>query len=133
MDHILYHTFKIILSILSKKKKKKKKTHEKLGDNPPIKTCVNKIENTITFKTKEKNCLQILTPETMKILGSSKIKIDKYKSGESVPHLEIAEVVLVHCNVVSNDYQTDSRFLYEFVTNKSFGQLLNVLPKNLIF
>ena len=69
----------------------------------------------------------------MKILGSSKIKIDINKIGESVPHLEIAEVVLVHCNVVSNDYQTDSRFLYEFVTNKSFGQLLNVLPKNLIF
>ena len=47
----------------------------------------------------------------MKILGSSKIKIDKNKIGESIPHLEIAEVVLVYCNVVSNDYQTDSRFL----------------------
>ena len=90
---------------------KKKKNHEKLGDNRPIKTCVNKTENTITFKTKEKNCLQILTPETMKILGSSKIKIDKNKIGESIPHLEIAEVVLVYWNVVSNDYQTDSRFL----------------------
>ena len=69
----------------------------------------------------------------MKILGSSKIKIDKNKIGESVPHLEIAEVVLVYCNVVSNDYQTDSRFLYAFVPNKPFGQLLNVLPKNVIF
>ena len=69
----------------------------------------------------------------MKILGSSKIKIDKNKIGESVPHLEIAEVVLVHCNIVINDYQTDSRFLYASVPIKSFYQLLDILPKNVIF
>ena len=59
----------------------------------------------------------------MKLLGSVKNKITNDKNGENVPHLEIAEVVLVHCNVVNNDYQQDSRVLYTYVPNKSFGQL----------
>ena len=50
-----------------------------------------------------------------------------------MPHLEITEVVLVHCNFVDNDFQHDSRVLYTFVPNKLFGQLLNILPKNFIF
>ena len=57
----------------------------------------------------------------MKLLGSTENKITKDKNGENVPHLEITEVVLVHCNIVNNDYQQDSRVLYIFVTNKSFG------------
>ena len=48
-------------------------------------------------------------------------------------YLEITEVVLVHCNIVNNDYQQDSRILYTFVLNKSFGQLLDILSKNFIF
>ena len=64
-----------------------------------------------------------LNHETMKLLGSVKNKITNDKNGENVPHLEIAEVVLVHCNVVNNDYQQDSRVLYTYVPNKSFGQL----------
>ena len=48
-------------------------------------------------------------------------------------HLEITEVVLVHCNIVNNDYQQDSRFLYIFVPNKPFGSLLEISPKNLIY
>ena len=53
-------------------------------------------------------------------------KITKDKNGENVPHLEIVELVLVHCNLVNNDYQQDSRILYTFVPNKPFGSLLEI-------
>ena len=69
----------------------------------------------------------------MKLLGSTKSKITKDKNGENVPHLEITEVVLIHCNIVNNDYQQDSRVLYTFVPNKSFGQLLHISHKKFIF
>ena len=69
----------------------------------------------------------------MKLLGSTKNKITKDKNGENVPHLEITEVVLVHCNIVNNDYQQDSRVLYTFVPNKPFGSLLEISPTNHIF
>ena len=58
------------------------------------------------FKIKTAHYLELLTPETMKLLGSTENKITKDKNGENVPHLEITEVVLVHCNIVNNDYQT---------------------------
>ena len=77
--------------------------------------------------------LELLTSETMKLLGSTKNKITKDKNGENVPHLEITEVVLVHCNIVNNDYQQDSRVLYTFVPNKPFGSLLEISPTNDIF
>ena len=60
----------------------------------------------------------------MKLLGSTKSKINNYENCENMLQLEIIEVVSVHCNVVNNDYQQDSRVLYKFVSNKSFGQLL---------
>ena len=69
----------------------------------------------------------------MKILGSTKINMTKDKNGEYVPHLEINELVLVHCNIANKDYQQDSRVLYIFILNKSFGQLLDISPKNVIF
>ena len=69
----------------------------------------------------------------MKLLGSTKNKITKDKNGENVPHLEITEVVLVHCNIVNHDCQHDSRVLYTFVPNKSFGSLLEISPANHIF
>ena len=69
----------------------------------------------------------------MKLLGSTKIKITKDKNDENVPHLEITEVILVHCNTVNNDYQQDSRVLYTFVPNKPFGSLLEISPTNHIF
>ena len=74
-------------------------------NNPSIRIYVNKIENRITFKIKSGYYLELLTPETMKLLGSTESKITKDKNGENVPHLEIIELVLVHCNVVNNDYQ----------------------------
>ena len=85
---------------------------------------MNKIENRVTFKIKNGYSLELLTPETMELLGSTKNKIIKDKNGENVPHLEITEVVLVHGNVVNNDFQQDSRVLYTFVPNKPFGSLL---------
>ena len=69
----------------------------------------------------------------MILLGSTENKITKDKNSENVPHLEITEVVLVHCNIVNNDYQQDSRVLYTFVPNKSFGSLLDISPSNHIF
>ena len=69
----------------------------------------------------------------MKLLGSAEIKINKDKNGENVPHLEIVELVLVHCNLVHNDYQQDSRILYTFVPNKPFGSLLEISPSNHVF
>ena len=92
-----------------------------------------KIENRITIRIKTRHYLEFLTPETMKLFGSTKSKITKDKNGENVPHLEITEVVLIHCNIVNNDYQQDSRVCYTFVPNKSFGQLLDISSKNFIF
>ena len=77
--------------------------------------------------------LELLTPETIKLLESTKNKITKDKNGENVPHLEITEVVLIHCNIVNNDYQQDSRVLYTFAPNKWFRSLLEMSPTNHIF
>ena len=79
---------------------------------------VNKIKDRVTFKIKNGYRLELWTPETMKLLGNTKNKITKDKNGENVPHLGIIEVVLVHCNIVNNDYQQGSRVLYTFVPNK---------------
>ena len=88
--------------------------------------------NSVTFKIKNGYSLELLTPETMKLHGSAENKITKDKNGENVPHLEITEVVLVHCDIV-NDYQQDSRVLYMFVPSKPFGSLLEISPTNHIF
>ena len=102
-------------------------------DNPSVKIYVNKIENRSAFKIKNGYYLELLTPETMKLLGSAENKINKDKNGENVPHLEIVELVLVHCNLVNNDYQQDSRILYTFIPNKAFVSLLEILPPNHFF
>ena len=94
---------------------------------------MNKIQNRIAFKIKDGYSLEFLTPETMKLLGSTKNKISEDKNGENVPHLEITEVVLVNFSIANNDYQQDSRVLYMFVPNKSLGNLLEISPANHIF
>ena len=109
------------------------KKHETVTDNPSIKMYVNKIENRIMFKIKTEYYLELLTSETMKLFGSTKSKITKDEHGENVPHSEITEEVSIYCNIVNNDYQHDSRVLYTFVPNKSFGQLLDIQPKSFIF
>ena len=69
----------------------------------------------------------MLTPETMKLLGSTKKDVDKDKDGENVPKLESVEIALVHCNLVRNDYQQTSKVLLTFVPNKQLGQLINTV------
>ena len=113
MDHILYQIFKIILNIYLKK-------HGKKTVNSSIRIYTNKIENGISLKTKSGHYLKLLTPETMKLLGS-KQKVTKGKDGENVPYLEITEVVLIHCNIANNSYQQNLRAFYIFIPNKSLG------------
>ena len=69
----------------------------------------------------------------MKMLGSTKSKITKNENGEDVCNLEITKIILVHCNILNNNYQQNSRVLYTFVPNKSLDQLLDVSTKNFIF
>ena len=104
------------------------KKHETLTDNPPVQIYPNKMKNRIVFKIKNGYKLELLTPETMKLLGSTNKVAEKDKNGENVPKLEIFEVVLVHCNLVKNDYQHISKVLFTFVPNKKFGQLINISP-----
>ena len=102
------------------------KKHETLTENPPIQIYPNKIKNRIVFKIKTGYKLELLTPETMKLLGSTKKDVDKDKDGENVPKLESVEVVLVHCKLVKSDYQHTSKVSFSFVPNKQFGQLINI-------
>ena len=106
------------------------KKHEEDIDKPSVQIHVNKIEKRITFKIKNGYSLETLTSETMKLLGRTGYEITKDKNGEKVHHLEITEVVLVHCDIVHNDYQRYSRVLYMFVPNKLFGSLLEISPTN---
>ena len=109
------------------------KKHGEDIDKPSVQIYVNKNENRVRFNIKNGYSLELLTPETMKLLGNTKNKLTKDKNDENVPHLEIKEVVLAHCNIVNNDYQQDSRVLYTFVPNKPFGGLLEISPTNHIF
>ena len=94
------------------------KKHETLTANPPIQIYPNKIKNRIVFKIKTGYKLGLLTPETMKLLGSTEKDVDSDKNSQNVPKLESVEVVLVHCNVVENDYQHALKVLFSFVPNK---------------
>ena len=107
------------------------KKRETLTENPPIQIYPNKIKNRIIFKVKTGYKLELLSPETMKLLGSTKKDVDKDKNGEDVPKLESVEVVLVHCNLVNNSYQQASKVLFTFVPNKQFGQLITISPHSL--
>ena len=100
MDHILYQIQDYFEYILKK--------HGENTVNPSIRIYTNKIENRITFKIKTGYYLELLTLETMKLLGSTKSKITEDKNGENMPYLEISEVVLINCNVVNNSYQKNS-------------------------
>ena len=85
------------------------------------------------FRIKDGYKLELQTPETKKLLGSTKKLIDKTKNGENVPSLEVVEAVLVHCNLVDSQYQQNSEVLYTFTPNKSYAYLLNVETSNLVF
>ena len=92
------------------------KKHGEKTVNPSVRTYINKIKNRIKFKIKAGCYIELLTPETMKLLEST-----ENKNGENVPYLEITEIVSIHCNAVNNSYQQNSRVLHTFAPNKSFG------------
>ena len=81
------------------------KKDETLTENLPIQIYPNKIKDRTVFKIKTGYKLEILTPETMRLLGRTKKYVDADKNSENVPKLESFEVVLIHCNLVKNDYQ----------------------------
>ena len=109
------------------------KKHETIGENAPILIYANTINNRIVFKIKSGYKLELLSKETMKLLGTTKDIIDAYKNSANVSKLENVEVVLIHCNLVNNSYQQASRVLFTFVPTKQYGQLISISPKSLIF
>ena len=100
------------------------KKHETIGENAPILIYANTINTIIVFKIKSRYKLELLSKETMKLLGSTKDTVDADKNSENVPKLENVEVVLVHCNLVNNAYQQHSRVLFTFIPTKKYGQLI---------
>ena len=96
--------------------------------------CANTTNNSfyIVFKIKSGYHLELLSKETMELLGSSKSIIGKDKNSELVPKLERVDLVLMHCSLVNNDYQKASKVLFTFVPNKSYGQLMTTVPHLLI-
>ena len=112
-------TFRITLNLSSKTRNFNRKSTQ---------IYTNKIKNRIMSKVKTGYKLELLSLETMKLLGSTKKDVDKDKNRENVPKLESVEVVLVHCNLVNNSYQQASKVLFTFVPNKQFGQLITISP-----
>ena len=106
--------------------------YEIISETSPILIYANTITNRIVFKIKTGCKLELLSKETMKLLGSTKDTIDADKNSENVPRLENAEVVLVHCHLVNNSYQQHSRVLFTFVPNKQYGQVISISPHSLI-
>ena len=109
------------------------KKHETIGETVPILIYANTINNRIVFKIKSGYKLELLSKETMKLLGSTKNIIDSDGNSENVPRLENAEVALVHCNLVNNSYPQHSRVLFTFVPTKQYGNLISISPYSLAF
>ena len=109
------------------------KKHETISENAPILIYANTINNRIVFKIKSRYKLELLSKETMKLLGSTSSIIDADKNSEKLPRLEHVEVVLVHCNLVNNSYQQHSRVLFSSVPTKRYGQLISISPHSLVF
>ena len=108
------------------------KKHETITDISPVLIYVNEINNRIVFEIKSGYKLELLSKETMKLLGSTSNSIDGDKNSELVPKLESVDLILVHCNVVNNSYQQASKVLFTFVPNKKYGQLITISPEALI-
>ena len=107
------------------------KKHEHLAENTLIQIYPNKIKNRIILKVKTGYKLELLSPETTKLLGNTKKDVDKDKVGEDVPRLESVEVVLAHYNLVNSSYQQTSKVLFTLVLDKPFGQLITISPHSL--
>ena len=125
MDRVIYQKYKTIEYIIKK--------HETIAETAPILIYANTISNRIVFKIKSGYKLELLSKETMKLLGSTKDVIYSDKNSENVPRLENVEVVLVHCNLVNNSCQQASRVLFTFVPNKQYGLLISISPHSLVF
>ena len=108
------------------------KKHETIGENAPILIYANTINNRIVFKMKSGYKLELLSKETMKLLGSTSSITDANKNSENVAKLENVEVVLVHCNLVNNSYQQHSKVLFTFIPTKRYGQLISIPPHSLV-
>ena len=108
------------------------KKHETITNIYPVLIYVNVTNNRIVFKIKSGYKLELLSKETMRLLGSTSNIIDSDKNSELVPKLENVDLVLVHCNLVDNDYQQDSKVLYPFVPNKRYSELMAIPPNSLI-
>ena len=104
------------------------KNHETLPENPPVQIYVNMIKNRVAFKIKTGYKLELLTPETMKMLGSTKKDVVKDKVRQNVPKLESVEVAFVYCNLIKKIINTYQNVLFTFVPNMQFGQLINISP-----
>ena len=103
-----------------------------MADNHPIRIYVNKIRSKIKINIKIGYYLEFLTSETMKLKESTKSKITEDENSEDVP-LEVTKEKLVHCIIVNKENQQDSRVLYTFIPNISFGQLLDISPTSFLF
>ena len=107
------------------------KNHEseiKSNEHSPVLIYANKIINRVAFRIKTGYQLELLTNETMRLLGDVPI-IDSTKNGENVPKLENVRNVLVFCNLVQNTYSQESKLLFSFVPNSRFGSLLSITPQ----
>ena len=109
------------------------KKHETIADTAPILIYANYIINRIVFNIKTGYKLELLSEETMKLLGSTSSIINKDKNSDAVPKFKNVEVVLVHCNLVNDSYQQHLRVLFTFVPNKQYGQLISISAHSLVF
>ena len=107
------------------------KKHETKANQPPVHIYVNQIKNRIVFTIKTDYKVELLSPETIKLLVSAKKDVDQDKDGENVPKLESIEVILVHCNLVNNNCKQASKVLFTFVPDKQFGQLITIATYSL--
>ena len=104
------------------------KKHEAITGTSPILIYANKIKNRIVFKIKSRYKLELLSKEALQLLGSLSNAIDSDKNSELVPKLGIVDVVLVHCNLLNNNYQQTAKVLFTLVHDKQFGQLMIIKP-----
>ena len=101
------------------------KKHKTVTETPPVQIYLNRIKKNVFFKIKTGYKLELLTPEIMKLVRSTKNLSDENKDTENLPKLHPVEVFLVHCALVKNGYQHTSKVLFTFVPNKQFGKWIN--------
>ena len=134
----IYYTWKNVKSTYNNNKFKiSAPTWNETFDLPDGSYNISEIQDYIEYIIKKHEAigykLELLSKQTMKLLGSTKYSIDADKNSENVPKLENVEVVLVHCNLVNNAYQQHSRVLFTFVPTKQYGQLISISPHSLVF